>query len=886
MLSILLFLLIFSHLNAENKAQKLKAQNIGKIETPAEHFGFEPGADRMLFDYEELIDYLQKLDNASTRLKLTEIGNSPMGKKMYIAFISSEKNIKSLNKLKDINRKLALNPNIPEPNRDSLLNKGKVFFLATLSMHSDEIGPSQSAPLVAYDLVTTEDSQKREWLDNVVLMMVPCHNPDGMNMVVNNYKKYKGTKYEGTQMPGIYHKYTGHDNNRDFITLTQEDNRNIARIYNKDWFPQIMVEKHQMFSNSVRYSVPPAHDPIAENIDAGIWNWSKIIGANIATDLTKQGLHGISQNYFYDEYAPFFSSSSTWKNVTSFLTEAASVKYATPIFIEPTELKGYGKGLSEYKKSINMPSPWPGGWWRLSDIVSYEKASIMSVLKTASLHRHEILKFRNDLCIKEVSNGKTIPPYYYIIPLKQHDESEFVNLVHLLKQHGVHIYQLNKPVVLDEKTYQKGDIIIPLSQPFRPFIKEVLERQKFPVRHYTPGGKVIKPYDATSWSLPLHMGVKVDEIKNPYSEVLDSAYVEIKEIFKLVTEDIPHDFEAAVFTVQNNESFKAAFLGLQLGLKVARLTKAANISSRTLAKGSFIIYNNADKISSFKTLIDEINVPPIYISNLSKVESSTMKIPKIALVESWLHDMDAGWTRFIFDSYHLPFKTVRPGDFEKTDFTKDFDVVVFPNNRKSVLMSGKIKTRSGELIIPNFPPEYTKGIGKKGMTKLMSFAENGGIIISWGNSSNLFQGILEIKQENNTKEEFQLPYKNISKILKTSGLYCPGSILKIDLLNDHPITLGMKSETGIFYNGGPVFATSIPNFDMDRRVIGKFPEKNILLSGYCEKEEVLSNKTCLVWLKKGKGQLVLFGFNPQFRASTNTSFKLLFNSILLSKIND
>ena len=878
-----LFPLLILFLHIVFFAIQAPAQISGEIEKPDKHFGFEPGTDRMLFDYDELINYLQKLEKASLRLKLVEIGKSPMGKTMYIVFISSEENISNLDKLKEINRKLALDPNIPKSERDSMLNDGKVFFLATLSMHSDEVGPSQSAPLIAYDLVKTDDSRKKEWLDNVVFMMIPCQNPDGMDMVANHYKKYKGTKYEGSNMPGLYHKYVGHDNNRDFLTLSQEDTKNIAGIYSKEWFPQVMVDKHQMGSSTVRYAIPPAHDPIAENIDAGIWNWQKVIGSNMIIDMTKQGLHGIAQQYLYDDYAPIYTQFGTWKNIICFLTEAASVKYATPIFIESNELKVFGKGLSEYKISVNMPTPWPGGWWRLSDIVKYEIASILSSLKTVSLHRRDILQFRNDLCIKEVLKGKTTPPYYFILPLMQHDESELVNLVNLLKEHGVHIHQLNQSCILDGRTYNKGDIVISLAQPFRPFIKEVMELQKFPVRHYTPEGEVIKPYDVTSWSLPLHMGVKADEIKNNHSEKLDASLVEMDDAIKLIKKDIPDEFQAVIFSVNHNESFKAAFFALKLGLKVSRLSKSTNMGDLKVPVGIFVIYKNTETNSNFKKLIAEIKVTPIFVNDLTKIKATSIKFPNIALVETYFHDMDAGWTRLLFDSYSIPYKTIHPGNFEKTNFSKEFDVIVFPDTPKSILMSGKRKSGE-EQIISDYPPEYTKGIGKKGFEQLMNFLENGGIIVSWGESSNLFQGTLEIKQGKDKKEEFQLPIKNISQSLKKKGLHCPGSLLKINLLKHHPITLGMESETGIFYKGGPVFSTSIPSFDMDRRVIGKFPENNILLSGYCEKEETLGNKTCLVWLRKGKGQLVLFGFNPQYRASTNVSYKLLFNSILLKKI--
>ena len=183
----------------------------------------------------------------------------------------------------------------------------------------------------------------------------------------------------------------------------------------------------------------------------------------------------------------------------------------------------------------------------------------------------------------------------------------------------------------------------------------------------------------------------------------------------------------------------------------------------------------------------------------------------------------------------------------------------------------------------SYPPEFVKGMGAKGMEKLMTFLDEGGAIISWGRSTELFMGSLKIKHGEDDVEEFQLPVRDISK--KMTDLYCPGSFLKAELKQGHFLTWGMPGETGVFYRGKPVFATSIPRFDMDRRVIGKFPEKNILLSGYIENEKKLEDKINLVWIRKGRGQLVLFAFNPQFRASTAANYKLLFNAILMPAID-
>jgi len=217
------------------------------------------------------------------------------------------------------------------------------------------------------------------------------------------------------------------------------------------------------------------------------------------------------------------------------------------------------------------------------------------------------------------------------------------------------------------------------------------------------------------------------------------------------------------------------------------------------------------------------------------------------------------------------------------NFSKSFDLVVFPDADKNILMEGRYKS-DDDYYISDYPPAYTKGIGKEGMETLLSFLNAGGLIIAWGRSTTLFKGPLELSSDDeDEKESFQLPFDDISSDLKKDGLFFPGSLVAIDLLPDHPLTFGLPERIGVFFRGRPVFRTAIPDFDMDRRVIATFPETGILLSGYSEKEEKLGNKTAMVWLKKAKGQLVLLTFNPQFRASTQVSYKLLFNALLLKQ---
>jgi len=863
-LSLILVLAILSFMN-------LSAQV--PVQKPSDFFGFMPGSDRNVFGYDQLIGYLKQLDTGSDRLLMKEIGKSPLGKKMYIAFISDPSNLSNLEELKSINKELALNDKLSDQQQADYIEKAKVFVLSTMSMHSTEVAPAQAVPLMAYDLCTTTDPLKLKWMSEVVLMIVPNHNPDGMDMIIDYYNKNKGTKYEGADMPGVYHKYVGHDNNRDFVILSQEDTKAIARIYNLDWFPQVFVEKHQMGSTGPRYFVPPNHDPIAENIDEGIWTMAGIFGSNLINDMTANGCAGVSQHYLFDDYWPGSTETCIWKNLIGFLTEAASVKIASPIYIEPTELKVGGKGLSEYKKSVNMPLPWEGGWWRLSDIVKYEVVSMESILKTAYNHRLEILKFRNDICRKQVLLGKTTPPYYYIMPASQNDPGELVYIVNLMKEHGINVYRLKENVLAGNLAFSAGDVIIPLAQPFRAFIKEVMEKQVYPVRHYTPGGEVIKPYDIASWSLPLHNGVKSFEIKE-LIEGMDNNMEEIKGVFTMNTDPGKHPFLG--LPVTSNESFKHAFKVASRGSSVWRTKTDVLVNGKNLPAGSFIIETPADE-KARKVLLESMTITPIGMD--SKNDAVALEIPSIAVMESWFHDMDAGWLRFVLDSYYIPYKVLRPADILTEDLSK-LDLIIFPDENKTILMEGKMK-RGESYYVASYDPEYTKGMGKEGLGKLFKYLNDGGKILAWGESVSLFEGYQTIQIDKETKEEFQLPFTDLSDNLQKAGVYFPGSLVRMKLNGDSPVTLGMPSETAVFYRGKPAFGTSIPVFDLDRRVLGIIPEDNILLSGYAENEEKLANTPILIWLKKGKGQMVLMGFSPQFRASTHATYKLLFNSILL-----
>jgi hypothetical protein len=849
------------------------AQSSSEIRSPESVFGFVPGSDRQLMDYAELVDYLLDLSAASDRIEMREVGKSPLGRTMYVAFISAPENLNRLDELQEINKRLALDPAIPADERAELVRDGRVFLLETLSMHSGEVAPSQSLAIYAHRIATTDDPEVLAQLNDVVLMMVPSHNPDGMDMVVEHYREYVGTKYEGSRLPQVYHKYVGHDNNRDFVTLTQEDTRVIAALYSTEWYPQVMVEKHQMGSTGPRYYVPPNHDPIAQNVDVGLWTWSAVFGSNLSRDMAADGLQGVASHWTFDDYWPGSTETSIYKGVISFLTEAASCRTATPVFVEPTELSVRGKGLAEYKKGVNLPYPWPGGKWSLGDIVAYELSSMNSILATASRHRAEILEFRNDLSRKEVDKGRSEAPYYFVMPQEQRDPGEMAALVRLLERHGVEIDRLTDAAVVGDHHFAAGDIVVRLSQPYRTFVKEVMESQRYPERHYTPGGELIRPYDITSWSLPLHMGVRSIQV-DTRSDDLEAKLAPVADTDLSGDTTLPEKIWAIAYPSTSNQSYKAVFAALDAGLEVGRFTHPFG----ELPAGSFVIQAGSASQAKLRGVVDQASIRPQVFESPITVATMPVRMPQIGLVETYFHDMDAGWTRYLFDTYGINYTVLHPEDFDSADLKKNFDVIVFPDASKDVLTKGKYK-RYDRYVSNDYPPQFRKPISKQGRGKLTEFITGGGVVVSWGRSTGLFTEGLPMPKDGEESETLELPVRDVSERLE--GVLVPGAFLALDLIEDHPLTWGMPAKAGAFSRGTPVFATSIPVLDTDRRVIGIYPERDLLLSGYIEGEKQLQNRPSMVWVRAGKGQLVLFGFRPQFRGSTAATFKLVFNSLLL-----
>ena len=332
--------------------------------TPEEFLGHQVGADRKLAPYPKVLEYLRIVDEASDRVSIEAAGSSTLGNEMVTVVLTSAANQANLDRYREISRLLANPDRLTEGEARDLLDEGKVISLVTCTIHSTEVGSTQMAMEFVHDFATTQDPERLAWMEDVILLLMPSINPDGQVMVVDWYEKQLGTDYEGGRMPWLYQHYVGHDNNRDFYMLTQKETQVVNDLLYHRWFPQVFVDEHQMGSTGARMFVPPQTDPLALEVNSLIFRQADLIGTNMSFRLEEAGKTGVGHNMIFDSYWPGATRNTAWwKNVTGLLTEVASARIASPIYIDPGELRGGGKGIPEYGRRSNFPSPWPGGWW-------------------------------------------------------------------------------------------------------------------------------------------------------------------------------------------------------------------------------------------------------------------------------------------------------------------------------------------------------------------------------------------------------------------------------------------------------------------------------------------------------------------------------------------
>ena len=490
---------------------ELYAQN-AKVPEPKDVIGFTPGDDRKLASWNQILEYFQKLEDTSPRVKFEAIGKTTMEVPFVYATISTPANLKNLEKYKQINAKLA-DPRLIKSNQklaDSLIKQGKTIVLITCGIHSTEVGSTLSSMLIAHRLATSNEPEILKILENTIILLVPSLNPDGVDIVKNWYDKTLGTKFEGTNPPELYHKYVGHDNNRDWYAFTQiETQMTVDKIHNV-WHPQIVHDIHQQGANGARLFLPPYMQPVEPNVPREIVEGYTELGNFMANDLRKKGLQGITTNTTYDAWTPA-RAYSHYHGGVRILSETASANLATPINVKFENLRGASGGLDAKKESENFSPVWKGGEWKLRDITNYMTSAAFSLLNHSAGNREKWLTRFYTIGKEAVRPRKDSEVYAYIIDeLNSRFDSAFYLI---LERAGVEITQVGK-FSYEGKEYKDFTSVILMNQPYAAFATAMIEPQKYPDL-LDNKGQPIPPYDVTAHNLPLLTDTKLVRITQP-----------------------------------------------------------------------------------------------------------------------------------------------------------------------------------------------------------------------------------------------------------------------------------------------------------------------------------------------------------------------------------
>ena len=797
-------------------AQRAATQS-PNVPSPKSVLGFTPGEDRTIAGWSQITDYFERLDRASDRVLVQTLGQSTLKRPIIVAFISARENILALPKYKEIQQQLADPRKVTQDlQRDRLLANGKTVVAISCSIHSTEIVASQMSMQLAYQLATAQDAEAREVLQNTILLLIPSPNPDGIDIVANWYRKTLGTPYEGKEPPELYHHYAGHDDNRDWFMLNLKETQLITRLLWHDWFPQIVYDVHQQGSNGSRFFIPPFYDPPNPNISPVLLRQVGLIGHKVAADLQAAGFKGVLTNALYDTWwhggfrtAPYFHNS------IGILSEAASARLMTPGTVTTEQLaRSNTRGMrNAIEATTNFPDPWPAGQWRPRDIMDMEMIAARSILSMASKFRIEYLRNFYELGRKNLelppNKGDTIA---YLIPAGQARDEAVAKLIGSLIDQGVEIFRLDHELHVVLRS-------------------EVLQRTN-------PANERLGTYRITG---PL----------SAMQEVPAGSYI----IFLRQPQryNVVALFEPQIYpnrlTGQGEAERPYDVAGWTLPLQMG-VDAPAVVTIRELA--------SERKLTQLK---DPNEVRADLALALKKGDESPIKNPlkqpvRVGIYKGSMGNMDEGWTRFVFDTFNVPYSSIRDVDMRQGGLNSKFDAVIFASQAATQIINGNA---AGTL-----PAEYTGGISDTGVKNLKEFVNNGGMMICFDNACDM------------AIKEFNLPLRNTLEGVRSAEFYCPGSILALELDNKHPLATMLPNTLPAYFINSSAYTAAA---DANVRVIARYAKENVLLSGWLLGEDRLRGQIALAEVGVGKGRVVLFGFRPQHRGQSWATLPLIWNAL-------
>lgn len=880
---------------AQQAASKAPAPKVSasKVPTPAAFAGFEIGADGELVKYPKVLEYFQLLSKQTDRVKYEQIGTTTMGHPYVLVTISSPENLKRMTRLVEINRKLADPRGLSEAEAAKLSVEGRPFYLLYATIHSTEVGNGQSILLIAHKLATESNPAVKEILDNSVVLLVPSQNPDGQVLVLDHWYKTKGTD-QNRVYPDLYHKYVGHDDNRDWFMFTQKETRLMIEKVQNAYKPAITHDMHQQGMIGSRIFVPPFQEPYDVNIHPILAQQQALVGQAMATALIGEGKEGVAFNESYDLWTPA-RQYMVYHGQPRILTEIASVNLADP-FINPA---GKDVPLGPQETRVNFPKPYSRGDWRLNDIVQYGfTAAVAGISHVAKYHTEFLSNFykvhRDWVSYKG-------PVHAFVVPAGQRDPLATYELLDILKMGEVEIDQAKAAFTAGGKSYPAGSYVIKLAQPYGAFAKTMLEKQEYPDLRLFPGGPPKPPYDVAGHTLGYMLGVNVQSIDKPFEAQL----ARVTDLKPAQTPLPAAPKWAYVFGPESNAGFVAAAKLQKAGVAIFRTSASAAVGEKKLAAGTWVVPASAAARGVLETVARETGLEVIGANEPIGVAASRLKPGTRIGLWRGANNMPGGWLQWTFEQYGFNHQVVSSLDF-KGDLSSKYDTIVLPAGiRRETIINGLDSARNDKTF------EWAYGVGDAGWKKLAQWVRDGGTLVATGDSVETARLLLDLpiakvlpeagprrrrapgaageaaSREDVTaalKDTFTSPARLAAtlreRVIEPEALfYCPGSLLANDFNTDHPVGYGMPSSWPVFFESDQAYRLA-SSFDIQPEVVSRYPSQGpILQSGWLLGEELLRDQANVVAYRVGKGYVVTLATQVHFRAQNRATYKLLFNAM-------
>ena len=894
------FVLIFSTILFLNYL--VVAQN---IPSPKSHFGFSIGDNYQLATFTQTELYLKKLAAVSKKMKLVTIGKTEEGRNQYMVIVSDPNNLAKLDKYQSISQRMARAEGLTDADAKTLATEGKAVVWIDGGLHATEVVGIHQWIESVYQLITRTDEETKRILQSTIILFVHA-NPDGQELVSKWYMRNSDTlKRSTSNLPRLYQKYIGHDNNRDFYMMNMSESKNMSRQQYIEWMPQILYNHHQTGPAGTVVAGPPYRDPFNYVYDPLLVTGIDAVGAAMSSRLNAEGKPGYtmkSGSVYSTWWNGGLRTTAYYHNIIGLLTEIIGNPTPSKIPFVPSRL------------IPNSATPFPiePKQWLFQNSIDYSVSLNYAVLNYAARYKDELLmniytmgkhsieagsKDHWTLSPKKVElvtemykedkkemKGDTLPLDYfgkiyrkqelkdargYIVPINQ--PTTAINFINILINSGIRVEQAKADFTVAGKTYLAGSYIVKTNQAFRPHVIDMFEPQDHPNDFQYPGGPPVRPYDAAGWTPAFTMGIQFDRILESFDGPFETIpYGQVQTAKGKMQESA-----GAVgysFSTKDNASFILLNDLLKAGITVSKSTD------------QFYVSNNATVLPLLKKVSAENG---LIINAEDKTPSQTFSIvsaKRIALWDFYGGSIPAGWVRWIMEQYHFPFSLIYAKEIDAASLKSKYDIIVFvggaiPSLRAEAPNEWDEKEPKEGEIPAEFQPLLGKITAAKSIPALKEFLESGGDIVTIGTSANLAYH-LQLPVRNALVEVVNGKEKN----LPGEKFYIPGSVMQITVDNKQKENWGLGNKADVYFSASPVFKLlpgAISNGDVTP--LAWYASDKTLRSGWAFGQSYLQDGVAAFVAKVGKGHLYVYGPEITFRAQTHGSYKMLFNQLFDQK---